>query len=428
MVNFLRNSFLRYPVLQIERFTESERIFDVLKLSVPSLLGIFIFFTPIPHTTAIKEVCFYLSIFIVLLLLYRKKIDFSFTSPFTLPFALFVIWAFIGLFFALDKGNSIHDFRAHLLAYLCVYYLLINFFTSMRRLHILSWIIIISAASFSVGGLAYFYLILENPISKRFGFSEMMNIDLIGFVTIFAILLSLHLLRLENIVYRRVMLVVCLLGTSMATYLTMSRGSLVAACIALVAFFATRNKRLVVLLIIFSLIAVGTVPALKERFAPDRFLNDMRIGINLTTLEILKDYPITGIGFGMETYGNKNFIDLKKYHARVHPQYQLRGPLISAPHNSFADVAVRTGAVGLALFIVVYVVFVRLCWRIIRYGENDYIREWGICIMAAFIGVFVQQLFADGMFGPQAIVFYTILAMTTILWQMNAELENITTS
>ncbi|MDD5722186.1 MAG: O-antigen ligase family protein [Syntrophales bacterium] len=427
MVKILRNSFFKYPVPQIERFKANERILAVLKLSVPSLMGIFIFFTPIPHTTAIKEICFYLSVFIVFLLLCYKKIDFSFKSPFTLPFVLFTIWAFVGLFFALDKENSIHDFRAHLLRYLCVYYLLINFFNSPNRLRILSWIIIVSAASFSIGGLGYFYLVLGNPISERFGFSEMMNIDLIGFVTIFAMLLSLHLFRLEESVYYKGTLVVCLLGTSMATYFTMSRGSLVAACIALIAFFCKRSKRLVVLLISCSLIAVGTVPALKARFSPD-LLKEMRIGINLTTLEILKDYPITGIGFGMETYGNKKFIDLGKYNARVDPRYQQRGGLISAPHNSFADVAVRTGIVGFALFLAVYVVFVRLCWSIIRYGKDDYIRDWGVCVMAAFVGVFVQELFADGMFGPQAIALYTILAMITILCHLNSELVTTTTS
>ena len=155
-------------------------------------MGIFIFFTPFPHTTAIKEICFYLSIFIVILLIYFNKSDFSFRSPLTLPFSLFVIWVFIGLFFALDKGNSIHDFWAHLLKYLAIYYILINFIICRKRLIIFSWIIIISATIFSIGGLTYFYLILKNPISKRFGFSHMMNIDLIGFVTIFAMLLSMH--------------------------------------------------------------------------------------------------------------------------------------------------------------------------------------------------------------------------------------------
>jgi len=91
-------------------------------------MGIFLFFTPFSHTTAIKEICFYLSIFVVLIIICSKKIDFSFKSPLSLPFALFTVWAFIGLFFALYKKNSIHDFYAHLLKYLAIYYIMINFF------------------------------------------------------------------------------------------------------------------------------------------------------------------------------------------------------------------------------------------------------------------------------------------------------------
>ncbi|MCD6153906.1 MAG: hypothetical protein J7J07_08375, partial [Syntrophobacterales bacterium] len=99
-------------VLELNEQNAREKIFKILNLSVPILMGIFIFFNPFPHTTAIKEICFYSSFFIVLILIYFKKIDFSFKSPLTLPFALFTAWVFIGLFFALDKENSIHDFRA----------------------------------------------------------------------------------------------------------------------------------------------------------------------------------------------------------------------------------------------------------------------------------------------------------------------------
>lgn len=254
----------------------------------------------------------------------------------------------------------------------------------------------------------------------------MMNIDLIGFVTIFAMLLSLRQFRLETQWYRRAILVVCLLGTFAATYLTMSRGSLGAVFIALIVFFVKKNKLLVVFLIIFSLIAVRTVPGLGGRFSLKNTLKDIRVGINLTTLEIIKDYPITGIGFGMETYGYSDFIDLAKYNAKIPPQYQQK-TVIRSPHNSFADIAVRTGVVGLALFLFIYFIFVRLGWKMILYGKDNFIKDWGVCIMAAFIGVFVQELFADGMFGPQAIVLYTIFAMMTILWKLNTEIDSITT-
>ena len=404
--------------LQLSEQSTKEKTFNILNLSIPILMGIFLFFVPFPHTTAIKEICFYGSVIIVLILICLKKIDFSFKSPLTLPFALFTAWAFIGLFFALDKGNSLHDFRTHMIKYLAIYYILINFFSSRKRLVILSWIIIISAAIFSIGGLTYFYVILKNPISTRLGFSQMMNIDLIGFVTIFAMLLSLRQFRLETQWYRKAILVVCLMGTSTATYLTMSRGSLIAAFIALIVFFVKKNRLSLVFLIIFSLIAVTSVPVLKSRLSFSTALKDIRVGINHTTLEIIKDYPITGIGFGMETYGYSNVIDLTKYNAKIPPQYQQK-TVIRSPHNSFADIAVRTGILGLALFFFIYFVFVRLGWKLIRYGKDDFIRDWGICIIAAFIGVFIQELFADGMFGPQAIVLYTIFAMMTILWHLN---------
>jgi len=156
-------------------------------------MGILLFFTPYSHTTAIKEICFYFSIFIVLILITFKKIDFSFKSPLTLPFALFTVWAFIGLFFALYKMNSIQDFYAHLLKYLVFYYIMINFFDSRKRLAILSWIIIVSATIFSIGGLGYFYLVLGNNIlTTRMTFQET-SINIIGFVSIVAFLLSVHL-------------------------------------------------------------------------------------------------------------------------------------------------------------------------------------------------------------------------------------------
>ena len=402
-----------------------EKILNILNLSIPILTGIFLFFTPFPHTTAIKEICFYLSVFIVILLIYFKKIDFSFRSPFTLPFALFVIWAFIGLFFALNKVNSLHDFWAHLLKYLAIYYILINFINCRKRLIIFSWIIIISATIFSIGGLIDFYFIDKFPLSARFGFYHMMNTDLIGFVTVFAMLLSMHLFKLEKRLYHKIILLVCLLGTVMATCFTMSRGSFLALFVALIVFFLKRHNLLVIFVIVFSVITVTTVPELKARFSKSAIMSDLRIGTYLRTLEIIKDYPITGIGFGMQTYGNNKFIDLKKYDSRIPSRYQ-GGILVGSPHNSLADVAVRTGIIGFSLFCWVYFIFFRLGWNIIRFGRDDFIRDWGICIMAAFISVVIQGLFADGMFGPQAIVLYTVFAFMDILWQFSTQTDHNT--
>ena len=128
-------------------------LLQVLANGVLCLLGIFIFFDPFPHTTSIQEISFYLSVFLFVLGIVLKKIPFSFKSPLSLPFALFTLWAGLGLFFALDLENSLHDFYSHLLKYLMLYFMLINMFSTKKRLMWLSWIIIISATVFCVGAV-----------------------------------------------------------------------------------------------------------------------------------------------------------------------------------------------------------------------------------------------------------------------------------
>ena len=184
---------------------------DFLCRSIPVLMGIFIFFNPFPHTTSIKEIIFYPTVFIVFALVLFKKIEFSFKTPLLLPFSLFVFWAFLNLFFALDKANSIHDFLAHLLKYIIFYHILINFFSSKKRLIVLSWIVIISVTIFSVVSLSFFYIVLKNPLSVRFGITFTDSApNIIGFATVFALILSFHQFFSEKILYRKVVSIFCI--------------------------------------------------------------------------------------------------------------------------------------------------------------------------------------------------------------------------
>ena len=74
-------------VLKLNKQNAREKIFKILNLSVPILMGTFIFFTPFPHTTAIKKICFYLSVFIVPILIFFKKTE-KMILPKTGEFAL----------------------------------------------------------------------------------------------------------------------------------------------------------------------------------------------------------------------------------------------------------------------------------------------------------------------------------------------------
>ena len=405
---------------QLAKLKIDFKLFESLNQSIPVLLGIFIFFNPFPHTTSIKEICFFLSVFIVLVLLLFKKTKFSLKTPLLFPLGLFVFWAFLSIFFAVNKENSIHDFFSHLLKYIVLYYILINFFTSRKRLVALSWTIIISASIFSIGGLFYYYFILGNSLATRYalGLFTAIPTNLIGIITVFAIILSLHHLYSEIHLYRRAILIICLFPLFAATFLTQTRSSLLALFLAVI-ISLFKNKRILVALLCAMLIVIAVTP-IKNRIRSSNvnIITALRMEINHLTFEIVKDYPIIGTGFGMQTYKR---IDLSGYNERVPAKYRYK-KIHNDPHNMLFSILVRVGFVGLALFLYIIFTFLRMCWKSTKYGKDDFIKNWGLCVTSAFIAFFVIGIFEPVFSHVHEVVLFTIFAMITILWRLNKEI------
>ena len=397
---------------------QTEKIFSILNFSIPLFMGIYLFANPLP-ISAVNEFCFYLSVSALILLLVFKKTSFSLRSPLTLPFILFFLWAVFGLFFTLDFQNTLHDLRGHLLNYLIIFYLLVNYFNSQKRLEILSMIVIIGATIFSVGAINQYYFIEGIPLSARLGnitFRGAMQTDLIGFTTTFASILALHLFHKKKPVTYKILFIACFLLTTTATLLTQSRGSLIGLCASFI-ILCFANKRNLIFVVLAALLIFLT-PGMSDRIKNQGFTKDIRTKINRLTLEVIKDHPIAGIGFGMQIYGNKNVLDLEKLNKQLPPEYQQNGAIIAAPHNMIFDIAIRTGIVGLALFLYILITSLWMLWKTLSLKKDEYFRSWAICLFACFVSYMIPALFADTTFGPMAIIFYTMLAMITILWNL----------
>jgi O-antigen ligase len=397
------------------------RLFELLNQSIPFLIGIFIFFSPYPRYTTILEISFYGSVLILLILILSRKTTFSLQTPLTVPFLLFVLWCFIGLFFALNKENSINDFYAHLIKYLVIFYMLFNFFNTKEKLVILIWTIIISTAVFSAGIMIYYYLMLGNDISRKLGLGMTeISSNLIGVSTLFAILLSIQQLTLERIVYRKIILTICLCATTVAMLATNAKGTILAMIVSLLLLFP-KNKKISLFLFLFITLMILVMP-IKGRFSPeimDQIRSDDRLNILYCFGEIVKDYPVFGIGFGMQTYDDESL--LRKYNERVPIAYRQNGLVVAAPHNILMDIAVRTGVVGLLLFLYIIFAFVHMGWKIIKYGQNEFIRDWGYCFIVTFVAIFIQGLLENTLHGPPAIILFTIWGMMTILWRLDTD-------
>jgi O-antigen ligase len=391
-----------------------------LEQAVTALIGLFVFFTPFPHTTAIKEMTFYLPLAGMLVLAFSKKRVFSWSTPLTMPFAVLAAWSAVGLLFALDRPNTFHDIVSHLLKYYAVYFLVVQFYPSHKGFDTLARIIVTSTALFSVGAIVYYYPVLGHDFSERLGHSEQysffeMSANYMCFATVFAAILAFNMLLKEKRPGARVLLGAALVSVLAATLLTQTRGGVIALAAGLVVLFLSDRRRLLVVLasLCTFVIVLFASPESGARFSPQGILGNERISMIHMYLEMAQERPFAGIGFGMEILQKQDY--MKQYYDRVPESYRDSGFHVS-PHNLYLDVLVRLGVVGLLLYLAIAVIAFAMALKVMRSTRDD-----GLCMLAAWTALLLQAVVADASFGAPAIVFYLNLAMITILWKESSE-------
>jgi O-antigen ligase len=389
----------------------------IVKSSIPVLMGVLVFFNPFPHTTSIKEICFYLSAALALVLMISKRGVFTFRSPLLLPLLLFAAWSLLSAVFALDIRNSIHDFYSHLIRHMVFYFILINVFLSKRRLAALSWIMVLSAAVLSVGSIGYFYILLGNSLSERLINFDQLPCNRSSLVAALAIVFSLYLAFTKIRWTRKGILVLCLIPLLALMLLTQTRGTLIALSFSLLLLFF-RHGKLILVFVCGMLIVFATTPIKNRLF--DMETSYPRLSTHYRSIEILKDYPVIGIGFGMKIYGTSPLLTPERYMPRI-PEAYRHYEFFDVPHNMLMSIAVRTGLIGLGLFLYLLIAFVYMCWRLIIKGKDGFIREWGLCILSAFVLFLVVGLFEPVFNHSAETILFALFGMGTILWRMNQD-------
>jgi O-antigen ligase len=402
------------PVLQPVSSSAKDRFWEALEKGIPALMGLYIFLNPFP-ATAFKEISFYGTALFLLILISCGRLRLSFRSPLTLPFVLFLSWAVITLFFARDLDNSIRDVYGHLLKYLFIYFVLINFFNTREMFLRLIAVVVLSSTLFVAGCFVYYYFIAGFPFSSRLALGlDVVHTSLIALNANFALILALHVLLTSDRPSLRGAVLIPVLIFSTAILMSQTRSALIAIVIAVSYLLFQRYKRVFMIVLVLLLIIVLATP-LKDRFTGvnNPFRNE-RLSTFYMTMLIIKEHPITGIGYGMQTFAKE---DLKHYHAQV-PEGIRHEVMNWHPHNMLLDTAVRTGLVGLVFFLMVLISYWRMGRRVEKV-QNEFYRGWGRCLQAGFIAVFIEGLFEPTLSHYPAVTLYTAFAMMTILWQLS---------
>ena len=199
--------------------------------------------------------------------------------------------------------------------------------------------------------------------------------------------------------------------------LTYSRPTLLAIYVVL--FFlgvARKDKILISLLIIFTLLSPFLLPKSVKKWAaeveynPLRFMcNDDRIAVYRNSFNMIKDHPF--IGLGANTY-MKNY---KKYREPVEYRNVVTKDYMYA-HNNFLHMAAEIGLIGLGFFIwLLYKLFME-CKNIYRKLDDDYLKIVSLSLSACLIAFLVNGLTESSLYYSRvAIIFWYIMGLALAL-------------
>ena len=133
------------------------------------------------------------------------------------------------------------------------------------------------------------------------------------------------------------------------------------------------------------LLCVIFIPAIRDRaysaIVPSE--NQTRLNLWKTTINMSKDFPLTGIGEDNFDY----YID--KY--KVEGYYDTT----AHPHNDYLTVLVSSGIPGLIAFLTMWFLIIQAGFKTHKYSTNPFLRELALGSTLAMIGFMVGGLFQN---------------------------------
>jgi O-antigen ligase len=272
--------------------------------------------------------------------------------------------------------------------------------TSSVRARELARLFIIFAALVSLYGIAYHLL----AGGSRLAATQALPITAGGLFMI-AGCLAIPLLLFGTAKWERLWLLFSLGSILSALALTKTRGAWIGLLAGLTVMTTVRGWKvllaaLAVFLVVFLLLPGEYGERLLEVFNLDYAGVRDRAAMWRSGIEIVHDYPVTGVGF----------IDLQGVHA-VYSNPGLRR-MHGHLHNNFLQIAVTTGIFGLTFFL--YLLFTLLREQVIAYrriaSECAYQRALSLGCLGASVGFIIHGLFECNLCDAEVVMLFWFVA------------------
>jgi O-antigen ligase len=281
-----------------------------------------------------------------------SKVQRQLSLPLLLPIAAFVLVSVLASLTAVDPFRSLKDLRSVFQP--AFFFLLVNHVQGVERGMTLGQVLIAMGTIMAVYGLGQ--SVMYGPTFRIHG-TLSIYMTFAGILMLIATL-ALALLLLTSHQRTPYWLVPCLLLLTAALAMTQTRGAWLGLGAGAALMLGCRRKAWLLVLPLAALAVFLLAPsAVKERMRSITDPQDVtaleRLYMWGSGLQIIRDYPITGVGMGGVSQVYPTYKDPRALRER-------RGHL----HNNVVQVAAERGLLGLACWLWIWVAFYRYAWHI----------------------------------------------------------------
>lgn len=340
----------------------------------------------------------------------KKSSKSTLRTPLDLPIIIFVIIGFISIFNSSFLKQSLTVTPGFIAGILFGYYLVFSNITDKKFLKKFVLVMVLGGTTTACIGI-FQYLIWGTERTS----ATLANPNVLASYLAMMIPIVFSLLLYESKRGKKTLLTFSLITMVICLVFTHSRAGWLALVGAMsFLLLIEKKKRLAVGLTLVIVVAASLlIPSVNARLRTifDLIVNKERIYGAKSALQMIKDYPLTGIG--INTF----------YH--VYPQYQLpeaREHLVHA-HNIFLQIGAEIGLFGLVTLLWLLIRVFKIGWETLRRTKNNYLQALTIGLLASLIAFLIDQEFDSTWWVGRLFIFFWVL-LAVLLAARNITLKN----
>ena len=327
-----------------------------------------------------------------------------------IPIILYVIVMVISTITSITFSGSFRDLALHL-GGLSFVFVMANSIKNKKDFNTIVTILVFSATMVALYGLFQYVVgvdidaawldVENNPDVKVRVFSVFNNPNILAEYLVMIIPISVSLFWYTKRLDKKIIFLGTTLIMILALVLTLSRGGWIGFAFSALVFILLIEKRLLLSIIPISLGAIYLLPqTILNRILSIGNLTDSsnayRIKMWGITLDIIRDYPIAGVGFG-----HLPFKQTYETYIRTMPIYHS--------HNTYLQTAAETGIPGLIVFLFFLFILFKYGINNLIKTEDRYIRILSAGVLSGVAGVLAHGLVENVLYLPKIIMTFWVM-------------------